>query len=142
MKAVATLDPCLGQFDETLLLLMSILQHVYEWEQHGVIHQPPVIVAEEGKVLPPLAPKSLYKIVSEHKDVTKVKLLFFNTTYLVGRYIILVETEIRSLLCFLTQYLRHPFILRLWLTLFKPFPFFCLFSEIESVLNITLANDS
>ena len=45
---------------------------MYEWEQHGVIHQPPVIVAEEGKVLPPLAPKSLYKIVSEHKDVTKV----------------------------------------------------------------------
>ena len=37
-----------------------------------MIHQPPIIVAEEGKVLPPLVPKSLYKIVSEHKDVTKV----------------------------------------------------------------------
>ena len=48
---------------------------MYEWEQHGIIHQPPVIVAEEGKVLPPLAPKSLYKIVSEHKDVTKVNVL-------------------------------------------------------------------
>lgn len=38
-----------------------------------MIHQPPIIVAEEGKVLPPLVPKSLYKIVSEHKDVTKVR---------------------------------------------------------------------
>ena len=53
-------------------LFILLLKNVYEWEQHGVIHQPPIIVAEEGKVLPPLAPKSLYKLVSEHKDVTKV----------------------------------------------------------------------
>ena len=51
---------------------LIFFKNVYEWEQHGVIHQPPIIVAEEGKVLPPLVPKSLYKIVSEHKDVTKV----------------------------------------------------------------------
>lgn len=44
-----------------------------------MIHQPPIIVAEEGKVLPPLVPKSLYKIVSEHKDVTKVSMCLFST---------------------------------------------------------------
>lgn len=43
-----------------------------------MIHQPPIIVAEEGKVLPPLVPKSLYKIVSEHKDVTKVSMCLFS----------------------------------------------------------------
>ena len=48
------------------------MQNVYEWELHGVIHQPPIPVVEEGKPVPPIAPKSLYKLVSEHKDVTKV----------------------------------------------------------------------
>ena len=50
----------------------SFVQNVYEWEQHGVIHQPPIPVVEEGKPIPPIAPRSLYKLVSEHKDVTKV----------------------------------------------------------------------
>ena len=57
---------------------LTFFKNVYEWEQHGVIHQPPIIVAEEGKVLPPLVPKSLYKIVSEHKDVTKVNMCLFS----------------------------------------------------------------
>lgn len=32
-------------------------------------------VVEEGKPVPPVQPKSLYKIVSEHKDVVKVVIM-------------------------------------------------------------------
>ena len=39
---------------------------------HSVIHQPPLPVVEEGKPVPPIPTRSLYKIVSEHKDVVKV----------------------------------------------------------------------
>ncbi|XP_066028864.1 dynein axonemal heavy chain 5 isoform X2 [Pocillopora verrucosa] len=67
-----SLDDIQQALNKTVQIMLKTTQNVYEWEQHGVIHQPPIIVAEEGKVLPPLAPKSLYKLVSEHKDVTKV----------------------------------------------------------------------
>jgi dynein heavy chain len=45
---------------------------VYQWEKHDVIHQPPAPVVEEGKPTPPVVIKTLYRLVSEHKDVVKV----------------------------------------------------------------------
>ena len=48
------------------------LQRVYQWEKHDVIHQPPAPVVEEGKPTPPVVIKTLYRLVSEHKDVVKV----------------------------------------------------------------------
>jgi len=50
-------------------------KRVHEWRDHAVIHQPPIPVVEEGKPIPPVHPKSLYKIVSEHKDVVKVVIM-------------------------------------------------------------------
>ena len=48
------------------------MQRVYQWEKHDIIHQPPAPVVEEGKPIPPVVIKSLYRLVSEHKDVVKV----------------------------------------------------------------------
>ena len=45
---------------------------MYQWEKHDIIHQPPAPVVEEGKPTPPVVIKSLYRLVSEHKDVVKV----------------------------------------------------------------------
>lgn len=45
---------------------------MYQWEKHDIIHQPPAPVVEEGKPIPPVVIKSLYRLVSEHKDVVKV----------------------------------------------------------------------
>ena len=56
----------------TIAMNYFILQHVYQWEKHDIIHQPPAPVVEEGKPIPPVVIKSLYRLVSEHKDVVKV----------------------------------------------------------------------
>ena len=60
-----------------------------------MIHQSPLAVVEEGKPAAPIPLRSLYKIVSEHKDVAKVVIVLQSivSSFKVGTNDVLKEMD-------------------------------------------------
>ncbi|XP_028415244.1 dynein heavy chain 5, axonemal-like [Dendronephthya gigantea] len=67
-----SVDDIQHALNKAVQIMLKTTQRVYQWEKHDIIHQPPAPVVEEGKPIPPVVIKSLYRLVSEHKDVVKV----------------------------------------------------------------------
>ncbi|XP_048577391.1 dynein axonemal heavy chain 5 isoform X1 [Nematostella vectensis] len=67
-----SLDDIQQALNKAVQIMLKTTQSIPEWKAHSAIHKPPIPVVEEGKPIPPVQAKSLFKIVSEHKDVVKV----------------------------------------------------------------------